>query len=162
MTALAASISTAPAADPRRKLAGDAADTRKFIAGGNAIFTVRNNATGNRFTYKVTFKRDADGNKITPMFVSVLTGPDNTGSYSILGTVFDDGNYVWNRNKSRIKRDAMSNKAFAWLWARINGGHALPDTVEFWHEGRCCVCARKLTVPESIESGIGPICAGRL
>lgn len=156
-----AAITTAPDADPRRRLAGDADATRKFIAGGNAIFTVRNNDTGNRFTYRVTFKRDKDGKRATPMFVSVLTGSDNTGSYSILGTIFDDGNYVWNRTKSRIGRDAMSNKAFAWLWARIYGSVALPSSVEFWHEGRCCVCARTLTVPESIESGIGPVCAGR-
>lgn len=27
--------------------------------------------------------------------------------------------------------------------------------------GRCCVCSRLLTDPESIEAGIGPICASR-
>jgi hypothetical protein len=28
--------------------------------------------------------------------------------------------------------------------------------------GACCVCGRTLTNPDSIEAGIGPICAGRL
>lgn len=28
--------------------------------------------------------------------------------------------------------------------------------------GTCCVCARRLDVPESVEAGIGPVCAGRL
>jgi hypothetical protein len=28
--------------------------------------------------------------------------------------------------------------------------------------GRCVVCARLLTDPESVAAGIGPICAGRL
>ena len=28
-------------------------------------------------------------------------------------------------------------------------------------EGRCVICNRKLTDPESIETGIGPVCAGR-
>ena len=28
--------------------------------------------------------------------------------------------------------------------------------------GTCCVCARTLTDPESVEQGIGPVCAGRL
>ncbi len=29
-------------------------------------------------------------------------------------------------------------------------------------EGRCCVCNRKLTTPESIRLGIGPKCGGRI
>lgn len=28
--------------------------------------------------------------------------------------------------------------------------------------GHCCVCARRLDVPESVEAGIGPVCASRL
>lgn len=28
--------------------------------------------------------------------------------------------------------------------------------------GTCCVCARTLTDPESVEQGIGPVCAGRV
>jgi hypothetical protein len=34
--------------------------------------------------------------------------------------------------------------------------------VEFWHEGKCCRCGRKLTVPASIASGIGPECATKI
>ena len=37
---------------------------------------------------------------------------------------------------------------------------ALPKTVEVWHEGICGRCGRKLTVPESVERGLGPECAG--
>lgn len=28
--------------------------------------------------------------------------------------------------------------------------------------GHCCVCARRLDVPESVDAGIGPVCAGRV
>lgn len=28
--------------------------------------------------------------------------------------------------------------------------------------GRCLVCSRKLTHPESVAAGIGPVCAGKL
>ena len=27
--------------------------------------------------------------------------------------------------------------------------------------GRCCVCNRKLTNPDSISSGVGPVCQGK-
>ncbi|MGQ4872128.1 MAG: DUF6011 domain-containing protein, partial [Candidatus Thorarchaeota archaeon] len=33
---------------------------------------------------------------------------------------------------------------------------ALPEKVRIWHEGKCGRCGRRLTVPESIESGYGP------
>jgi hypothetical protein len=33
--------------------------------------------------------------------------------------------------------------------------------MELWHEGRCGKCGRALTVPESIESGLGPVCESR-
>ena len=38
---------------------------------------------------------------------------------------------------------------------------ATPEGYTLLRESRCCVCNRKLTVPESIEAGIGPECAGR-
>lgn len=50
-------------------------------------------------------------------------------------------------------------KVFPWIWGRLVGGLPIPASVEIWHEGRCCRCNRKLTVPASIELGLGPDCA---
>ena len=36
----------------------DAASVRSFVLGGNALFTVRSEATGTRFTYKVRASED--------------------------------------------------------------------------------------------------------
>ena len=38
------------------------------------------------------------------------------------------------------------------------------DEAKAWGKatGTCCVCARRLDVPESVDAGIGPKCAGRL
>ena len=58
-------------------------DPIRFILAGNAVFTVENTGTGNRFTFKV---RKPDDTK--PHFVSVLTGPNNESDYAFLGTVF--------------------------------------------------------------------------
>jgi hypothetical protein len=52
------------------------------------------------------------------------------------------------------KADAMVTIAFGWAWR-----HPDSDKLEVWHEGRCGRCGRRLTVPESIESGLGPECA---
>lgn len=118
-----------------------------------------------------------------PIFAAVLTGSDNESdrAYSYLGTVWDEGadrRYVHGK-KSRIGADAPSAKAAAWvvekfadLDAVLLAGPAGEDAadnladalaplarVEFFHEGRCGRCGHRLTVPESIETGLGPVCA---
>ena len=56
----------------------------QFITAGNALFTLENTATGNRFTFRV---RQPGDDK--PHFVSVLTGADNESDYTFLGTIFE-------------------------------------------------------------------------
>lgn len=124
-----------------------------FVMAGNAVFTVLNPATGNRFTYRVR----AGKGEGAPHFVGVLTGPDNTADFSYLGCIFADGRFVVT-SKSRISAGAPSAKAFAWTWGRLSAGRDL-GPAEVWHEGRCGRCGRALTVPESIETGLGPVCA---
>lgn len=126
-------------------------NTRQFVLAGNATFTIKNNDTGNRVTFKVVKPRES-----APHFVRVLTGKDNESDYTYLGTIFDGAVYKHGR-KSRIGKDAMSARVFAWAWPRIFHGE-LPANVEVYHENRCGRCGRKLTVPESIESGFGPDC----
>ena len=113
----------------------------QFILAGNALFTVENTATGNRFTFKV---RKPDDDK--PHFVSVLTG-----------TVFDPRSYHHGR-RSRIAQDAPCARAFEWLFRQLSAGHPLPPQVRLCHCGKCGRCGRTLTVPESVESGFGPEC----
>ena len=124
----------------------------QFILAGNALFTVENTATGNRFTFKVR-KPDDD----EPHFVSVLTGPDNENDYSFLGTVFTPERYHHGQ-RSRIAQDAPSARAFEWLFRQLSAGHSLPPQVRLCHCGKCGRCGRTLTVPESVESGFGPEC----
>jgi hypothetical protein len=63
---------------------------------------------------------------------------------------------------SRVSKDAPSAKAFSWLHAAIDSGVDLTDKVEVRHAGKCGHCGRKLTVPESVDTGIGPDCAKKL
>ncbi len=133
--------------------------TRKaFILGGKATFTVENEATGKRFTFKVTAKKNDNGT-VGIYFVKVLTGSDNENSYTYLGTISARTETYDLGSKSPIGPDATSHKAFEYIWARIQADRALASTVKIYHEGRCGCCGRKLTVPASITSGIGPECA---
>lgn len=133
----------------------DANAALRFIHAGNAYLTLRSLKTQTRFTYRVRQAKD----NATLYFVSVLTGSDNNSSYTYLGHIKRD--VYFHDNKSRISRDAPSAKAFEWTWRRLITNGNL-DQLEIWHEGRCGKCGRKLTVPESIEMGFGPECAGRM
>lgn len=130
------------------------ANRLKFILAGEVIFTIQNEATGNRFTYRVQKSEDGGIH-----FVGVLTGSDNMGDYSYLGCI--KGDEFFRTKKSRIGADALSFKAFDWLWNKVQAGADLPKSVQIWHEGSCCRCGRRLTTPESVSKGIGPVCEGK-
>jgi hypothetical protein len=151
-----------PAAEPAVDMAGrftDGQAAKQFFMAGNAHVTLKSLATGNRFTYRIRPPK-AKGEQTPPpsiWFVEVLTGPDNYSSYKYIGQFNIERGFWYGRRTSVISEDATSVKAFDWCWQSIRNGQ-LPVGVEVWHEGRCGRCARKLTVPESIESGFGPEC----
>jgi len=144
---------SAPIQPPHRKA---------YVLAGDAKVTIVSKRTGERFTYRVRAKEEIQGTLGASVpkslhFVSVLTGPDNGEDYRFLGTIFDGKVYVHGR-KSNIGADAPSAKAFQWAWANLEG--AMAERFELWHSGRCARCHRELTDPESIERGLGPVCAG--
>lgn len=120
-----------------------------FILAGNAYLTLRSKKTGTRYTYRIRHKEDV-------AFVSCLYGSQNTDDYAYLG-IIKDGQFRVTA-KSRFNEDSPQAKAFAWSFNQVMGADRIPDTLEFWHEGRCGRCGRLLTVPESIAIGIGPEC----
>ena len=136
-----------------------------FVLAGKALFTVLNTETEGRFTYKVTRapEKDKDGTpyRASLWFVKVLTGSDNTSAYSFIGTFqrFGDGPVFFRHSrKSPISERAVSVQGAVWLAARLTDGQ-YPAKMAVYHEGRCGRCGRVLTVPESIETGLGPSCA---
>jgi len=48
--------------------------------------------------------------------------------------------------------------AFAFFMAKMNKLNKIG--LNFFHEGKCGKCGRKLTTPESIKNGFGPTCLG--
>jgi hypothetical protein len=137
----------------------------KFFAGGSAIFTV-SNGKGDRHTFRVAHPskngtKDEDG----PLFVGRLTGPDNDADYSYMGIFKPErGDLVLTGASRRagLDEDSQVVKVFVWAVRRVRDGKPLPEGYAIQHEGRCCRCARRLTTPESIETGIGPVCAAKM
>lgn len=128
-------------------------DIQNFMFAGKAFLTLASRKTGDHLTYKITKAEDG-----RVFFVSFLNGPDNTSHYAYMGIIRDCDKEFKHTVKSRAKEDAKVSKAFRWFLAQVVHNHKLPDELEVFHEGRCGRCGRKLTVPESIENGIGPEC----
>lgn len=127
-------------------------DVLTFMRAGNATFTIVSRTTSTRFTYRV--RKSEDGKCF---FVSLLRGPDNNADYTYMGIL--EGRRFRLTPKSKVTFEAPAYKAFLWVFNQVRIKHTLPESVEFWHEGRCGRCNRLLTVPESIQSGVGPECA---
>ena len=139
----------------------------EFFTAGKAIFTVQC-PDGKHYTYKIKKakpKKDARGKEYPPIFfVSLLTGPDNTSDYTYMGTMSQTGE-VRLTSKSKYTEDTFAfrliQRTMAVIWADEQEKMTAKG-YKVHHEGRCGRCGRRLTVPESILSGIGPECAKRV
>lgn len=134
----------------------------KFILAGNAIFTITSFKTGKRFTFKVNKKKTPGHRQVAIWFVRVLTGSDNCNDFEYLGTIFGDTLEYVHGKKSRIGKNAPANKAFRWTYRNLKAEKDISNQCSIHHEGKCGRCGRRLTVPESIESGFGPECIGKV
>lgn len=140
-----------------------------FFFGGKATFTVEVPAEfasaraglKPHYTYKLLHKEASDRWPECWMAL-ILTGPDNCADFTYLGKL-SEGQVV----------TTQKSRSFDGSWPLLILNRvlacAVSDTLEeierngwrIMHEGRCCVCGRKLTVPSSIDSGIGPECAAK-
>lgn len=119
----------------------------------NGIVTIENPHRGTHRTFRIRTQQQDAKFKPGSRIVSLLTGPSNTTGYTQLGEVTADGIRLWRRYNTPHYRSLV---------------RVLLDPVHFqglgavYHiEGRCRVCNRLLTTPESIRQGIGPVCQDR-
>jgi hypothetical protein len=134
----------------------------------NGTFTITNEA-GDHVTLRIRTQKADSSFAPNKRILSVLNGPDNYTNYKGFAFVNEDSTIkVWG------KQNTTKNQWFAHLIAKASESFHMSETVDaettFETHGRtytvmlskkCYKCNRKLTTPESIRSGIGPVCAGR-
>lgn len=128
---------------------------KTHILAGNSILTFKNNETGNYYTFKV---KKCQGKNL--WFVSYLGGPDNDNDFRYLGIIIKGGFRL--TGKSKCTKKSKVYIVFNWIFKTLKYGNGFPDNLDVWHEGICGRCGRRLTVPESIENGFGPVCMGKV
>lgn len=129
--------------------------TKQFFFGGNATFTIKSEKTGDHRTFKFRQPKDK------PCFAMLLSGPDNENDFTYIGLVNVETCEL--RLTKNSKRNDLSPDVviLRWFLTHLHTDGLLPNATVY-HEGRCGCCGRKLTVPESIERGIGPECWERM
>lgn len=122
----------------------------QFLTSGKAYFTVLNTLTSKSFSYRLIKAR---GKEL--YWLSVLSSPN---IYTFAGTIIptNDG-FKYHQGKGKYSFNVPSVKSVIWVLAKARKG-GLPSSVEVLHIGRCGRCGRPLTDPESIKTGLGPIC----
>lgn len=136
---------------------------------GDAIFTVEvppevaeKQGWSPHYTYRV---QRVEFNDKAMHFVKVLSGPNNTADYTYMGRLDTIRGSLELTAKSRVSKDTPSFLIAARVLKALFEKREEAIKSAGWavhHVGRCCRCARVLTTPESIEAGIGPVCAGRM
>jgi hypothetical protein len=127
----------------------------------NGHYTIKSSKTGDHRTFKIHTQCDkaefAPGQRI----VSLLTGSENDADSSYTGFAFidDQGIHVWAKKRGEGLWEVYADM----LWTlSLDGANSRWAQKGFtiMGEGRCLRCNRLLTTPDSIASGIGPVCAG--
>lgn len=128
------------------------------LAKYNGMITIHNPRTGNHRIFRITTVRK--GNLEGKRIVSLLTGSDNLADYQGFGFVSDSGQVtVWRKHRGTPVEPSAFDK-----FARILNfpeHFSSQHSLDYMFSVKCRVCNRTLTTPESIESGIGPVCSGR-
>jgi hypothetical protein len=127
------------------------AHVAEFLYAGHATFTLSSLRSGDHYTYRLSSCDD----KPAMFFCSLLTAPD---TYQYIGLV--EHNAFRLTRKSKMNDDSTPVKAMRYFLGHLLKQVIAPD-LEFRHEGHCGRCGRELTVPESIDRGLGPTCAGK-
>ena len=132
---------------------------RNFIFMGRSVFTLENNETNNYLTFQI--REIKKNGKVVPNQFSVQCKSlgDKEYGYQFLGYL----NLATKRFNSykRTPNTFIGFKVFFWLMQNLERLEAFPK-LAIYHEGRCCKCSLPLTVPESIDSGIGPECKRKM
>lgn len=133
--------------------------TKEFVTAGRALFTVE--TPESHYTFKVT-KKEATEQYSEAFFVQMLTGPENTSDYTYIGMLNPNSGEVRLTKKSKMTKETFAfrllNRMLNRVWQDAHEDYQ-KHGYDIRHSGKCGKCGRTLTVPASLDSGIGPECA---
>jgi len=143
---------------------------KEFFAAGKATFTlavpsefVEAHGVKPHYTFKVEHA-EANGRWPENWFVKLLSGSDNETDYKTFGMLNPETGQLRLTRKTNLNDESWVVRLLRRVFANVYAG--TPERIEdagfhVHHEGRCGRCGRKLTVPSSVETGLGPVCLAK-
>lgn len=116
----------------------------------DGYYTIVNEKTGG---YRTIRLQTVEGETVK-QWLSYLCGPDNDTSYKSVGFVQGSEVRIFNKYAGQYK----DIEAAARFLLRHSHDIGVFGAAYALRSGKCYVCARKLTTPQSIADSIGPIC----
>lgn len=152
--------------------------TLSFVTAGKCYVALESISTGERHYYLVEQKvergqipdpknpgKTVEGiiKRFDFWFVSLVVGAIDDHDQRYLGVIDKpDGKLAFRTTKGTAKNSKATSEninAFGDLIRDLDLGLDNGHIWRIWHQGRCGRCGRALKVPESVATGIGPICA---
>lgn len=124
---------------------------RAFVFAGNATFTIESLVTRTHYTFHV--RKHSNKNYI--YWVEMLVAPD---TFKYVGMI-NNGAYTCTHKSAN--KGANVHNVLRWFFNRLTR-ELLHEKLVFRHMDTCGRCGRALTTPESIDTGLGPVCADKL
>lgn len=147
-----------PVAKPEVAASNSPEISRLFLTAGKATFTLSKLATGERFTYEIAKPENFHGD----FFASVMKGSDNETDYRYIAMMSQVELRLRFTKGSKFAVDSKEARGLQFVLDVVAGRKVLPAGFELRRSTKCGRCGRKLTVPSSIDAGIGPECAEKL
>ena len=127
-----------------------------------AYVTLYNKESGNHRTFR--FKKQSVDDSFAPdrIILQLLTGSDNENDYQGIGFLNGSSIQVWRKyvgSQNEKTAEILGQVLFGFI-----GRYPLEvlERFEVITSGNCFKCGKTLTTPDSVESGIGPICKSKL
>lgn len=125
-----------------------------YIKGGHGVVTLES-PSGKHYTYCFKKPKSPDKFDAVTLFAYCLEGKHQ---YNYVGMVTRKG--FRHTTNSEYDEDSEQFKGARYIIYMAAKDFETP--MKLYHEGVCSCCGRQLTKPESIISGIGPICARQI
>ena len=139
------------------KTHNEAGEAIPSTSGRSWTFTLHNNDRNTHLTFKSY--RPKGWTVESPVLISLMTGTDNSSDFGFIGSINKHGFFKVSP-KAKVAKDRLevASRSLVWLLTKLRNETEFPEAFEFKGANTCCRCARKLTNPDSIDDGMGPIC----
>lgn len=130
----------------------------EFMLAGKAEFILHSTKTNDDFKFELTKKESREDKDKFIYFLNVLNGYEKTYA----GVVWFDNKtqeFKFSQGKKgNISPTEISIRSLMFVLNKLLRKEIV-QYLDVFHVGKCGKCGKKLTTPESILTGLGPVCA---